>query len=197
MNAYKTELFSKYKEILADNKYFSLRNEARNKYVAPAQTSVTPLVPHQADIFSVTKKFTTAKYSCTHPNTYSSNEEYLIGGVKWGIAVQTFRSVNYHPDSISIYIKCSSDEISEWESSTDCQVRLISSNVGKYPNELLSKLPTNRLTFRPSCTKSTCCLSKDMYSTSSDWLSAYAPNQMYTVEVYFKCIHVKGKKAVK
>ncbi|KAL1448832.1 hypothetical protein WDU94_000087 [Cyamophila willieti] len=144
----KTILFDKYKHVLDDTELFSQTNDTRRKYDPVACQSsnedgtvtkaVTDLVATDGpsnvtlELNDIRKMFILIKPGCFIAGLYKA-ESQTIADLKWTVRAE-MRTCGYY---VKVYLDCTSDQQSDWECTTECQVSLISRNVSKYPNEVL------------------------------------------------------------
>lgn len=205
MNAYKTELFSKYKDVLGDNKLgdlqtlVSLESKSRNQYV---QNSISRRVqpvsyqsyltkPYEKNSNKLQSRVFKVSINCSHEA--SSNDAHIIEGMTWKL------KVNLSPRSTStlnmaIDLQCSSGDVLNWDVSTDCRMKIQSyPNNTRYPNMFIPAGTNQYKSFKLNSKADSVNLTTyTYYKEDSAWVSAYAPNKVLTIEVIFSCLHVKG-----
>ncbi|KAL1448837.1 hypothetical protein WDU94_000092 [Cyamophila willieti] len=204
----KTILFDKYKHVLDDTELFSQTNDTRRKYDPVACQSsnedgtvtkaVTDLVATDGpsnvtlELNDIRKMFILIKPGNYYTGIFKANESHRIADLKWTVRadVRYVLKNNDYDYYVKMYLECTSDQQSDWECTTECQVSLISHNMFKYPNEVL---PFQILKF--SKDESRQCLGElywDCYWFDS--LFKYRNNQWQCdCEVVFKSISVNKK----
>lgn len=180
-----TELYTKFKEFLCDSKYFSPSSEPRIKYVA-----IPPVQFVENDIKDISEKFTV---TCPQQGQmYESNEEHVIGNMKWKICVKYNITPSTNNYTLDVYLKCMmSDELfqdKEWECNTVCQLKMIP-NQQNYPIIYLPGTNAN-LSLKLTSDNSRVDIGNFYFSTQT-WL--YSDNTTYTFDLNFKSIHSKVK----
>lgn len=185
VNIYKlmeTELYTKYKEFLCDSKFFSPSSEPRMKYIAVQYI--------EKDIKDISMNFTV---KCPNQGVlYESEEEHVIGDMKWKICVQ--HSITPGPNNYTVEVgfKCSlSDELlkeNEWDCRAEVQIKMIPS--GNYPTLFI---PGNRAnTFVTLNSNNATAEVGSFFYNSAQW--AYVTNTgTYKFEVNYKSIDSKVK----
>ncbi|KAL1448831.1 hypothetical protein WDU94_000086 [Cyamophila willieti] len=198
-----TNFFQKYNHVLGDKKLFSQTNDTRRKYEPVACHSsnedgtvtkaVTDLVatdgPSNAtlELNDIRKMFILIKSGhYFRLGLYKANESHTIADLKWTVRAE-IRTCGYY---VKVYLECTSDQQSDWECTTECQVSLISHNVSKYPNEVL---PFQIMKF----SKDESCQYLGELQRSTFWFNSFFKHQNYqwecNCEVVFKSISVNKK----
>ncbi|KAL1448834.1 hypothetical protein WDU94_000089 [Cyamophila willieti] len=129
----KTILFDKYKHVLDDTELFSQTNDTRRKYDPVACQSsnedgtvtkaVTDLVATDGpsnvtlELNDIRKMFILIKPGCFIAGLYKA-ESQTIADLKWTVRAE-MRTCGYY---VKVYLDCTSDQQSDWECTTECQV---------------------------------------------------------------------------
>lgn len=184
VNIYKlmeTELYTKYKEFLCDSKFFSPSSEPRMKYIAVQYI--------EKDIKDISMNFTV---KCPNQGVlYESEEEHVIGDMKWKICVQHSITPGTNNYTVEVGFKCSpSDELlkeNEWDCRAEVQIKMIPS--GNYPTLFI---PGNRAnTFVTLNSNNATAEVGSFFYNSAQW--AYVNTGTYKFEVNYKSIDSKVK----
>lgn len=208
VNAFKTELFSKYKDVLAENKLgdlqalVSLESKTRSKYIEPA--AISPVTPENLEIIpyefnsKVLRKFEFhVKDACSHEK-YSSSSGQIACDLTWSVRVSHHYNTTNCDYTISIDLLCSSDKLSSLEVYVDYQttIKSFSSDLKKYPSSVSpGKEQYLTVKLQPGMLANIKQLKYDKYSSDyPEWVSAYVRNGFLQIEVLLRCIHIKGTK---
>uniref|UniRef100_A0A8D8RVJ2 MATH domain-containing protein n=1 Tax=Cacopsylla melanoneura TaxID=428564 RepID=A0A8D8RVJ2_9HEMI len=115
----KTELGNNYIDFLLDETYFSKSSEPRRKYKEQSSEATRVINNNVTKIFQIKSiNWETMPYS---------EEEYLLGDLKWKICLKWTLNNNTGKDIYTMYLKCTSDNNqNDWKCTVECQVKWIS-----------------------------------------------------------------------
>uniref|UniRef100_A0A8D8MBK3 BTB domain-containing protein n=1 Tax=Cacopsylla melanoneura TaxID=428564 RepID=A0A8D8MBK3_9HEMI len=120
MKALETDLFQKYKDLLADYNNFSQSTEPRKMVDNPVLALPTPCVLHNKFFIYEEKMFTIKRLSMN--TVYESEEELQIGNFKLKIDLKESSPLGTDSVYFDVNLKCTSDEERAWECYTEAQV---------------------------------------------------------------------------
>uniref|UniRef100_A0A8D8SQ99 BTB domain-containing protein n=1 Tax=Cacopsylla melanoneura TaxID=428564 RepID=A0A8D8SQ99_9HEMI len=113
MKALETDLFQKYKDLLADYNNFSQSTEPRKMVDNPVLALPTPSVLHNKFFIYEEKMFTIKRLSMN--TVYESEEELQLGCFKLKIHLKETSPIKEDRAYFDIHLSCTSDEEGNWE----------------------------------------------------------------------------------
>uniref|UniRef100_A0A8D8RB65 BTB/POZ domain-containing protein 9 n=1 Tax=Cacopsylla melanoneura TaxID=428564 RepID=A0A8D8RB65_9HEMI len=189
----KSELGKNYIDLL-DETYFSQSSEPRRKY--QAQSSEATSAQHRM-INNVTKTFQILSSYCH--TMYESEEEYLLGDLKWKICLKWTVDPTRIKTIYTMYFECICDNNQkDWECTVECQLKWISHNTSQFKTLVLPHDNSySALTF----TRDNSCVEMGKWeriwmdnwgSFDEDWSNAFIPGSKRTFELVFKSLNMKN-----